>query len=108
MPRPTAPRRRVNADPRTPVKQERFGARLSSAQKALLERAADLTGRTLSEFILGAAQAAAEETIHRHHVLELSERESKAFLQALDDAPRLQEGLEEAIRDAATSVETCW
>ena len=41
----------------------RFDARLNEEQKLLIQKAADLQGRTLTDFVLQSAQAAAERTI---------------------------------------------
>ncbi len=87
---------------------ERFGARLTPVQKELFQRAARLTGRTLSEFVMSAAQNAAEETIRKYHVLELSDRETAAFLAALEHPPRLNPRLERAIRRDADRIEMNW
>ena len=64
-------------------KPERLEARLTPEQKALLQRAADLSGRTLSEFVISSAQAAAQETIRTHHIIELTARESEQLANAL-------------------------
>jgi len=68
-------------------KRERLEARLTPEQKALFQRAADLAGRSLTDFVIGSAQAAAEETIRTHQVLELTTRETALFLAALRDPP---------------------
>lgn len=64
-------------------KHERFSARLSAAQKGLLQQAAAIEGRTLSDFVLAHAQEAARRTIREQAILRLSERDSIAFMQAL-------------------------
>lgn len=62
----------------------RFNARLSSQQKALLQRAADLKGMSLSDFIIGTAHDEALKTIESHEIIRLSHRDSKAFMKALE------------------------
>lgn len=64
-------------------KHDRFSARLSTVQKELLQRAADIEGRTLTDFVLAHAQDAAQRTIKEQAILRLSERDSRAFVQAL-------------------------
>ncbi|HEY8283205.1 MAG TPA: DUF1778 domain-containing protein [Chloroflexota bacterium] len=64
-------------------KSARLQARLSPKQQALLARAAALEGRTVSQFVLTHAQAAAQRTITEHRTLALSERDSRAFAEAL-------------------------
>lgn len=62
---------------------KRFQARLSARQKQILEMAAAIEGRTLSEFVLTHAQEAAQRTIREQLMLSLSERDSSAFISAL-------------------------
>ncbi len=68
------------------VKHERLEARISSDQKHLLQQAASLSGRSLSDFVVQSAQAAAEETIRAHQLL-LTARDSAAFVDALLSPP---------------------
>jgi uncharacterized protein (DUF1778 family) len=64
-------------------KQERIEARVSPDQKALIERAAAIEGRTLTEFVLQSSRVAAQEAIERHERLTLTMRDSAAFVEAL-------------------------
>ena len=89
-------------------KNERLTARLTAVQKSVLQRAADLSGRNLTDFVLNAAQTAAEDTIRTYEVLELSARETEAFRAALDNPPPLNEKLLRSIRESETRVETKW
>lgn len=68
-----------------PVRQraERLEARISGEKKAVLQHAAELSGRTLSEFVLESAQAAAERVIEEHENIRLNRAEQIAFVQAL-------------------------
>ncbi len=68
-------------------KPERFEARLTPEQKAILQRAADISGRSLTEFVISSAQVAAEETIRTHQVIELSTRASVQLVNALLNPP---------------------
>ena len=47
---------------RAPPKTYRFDARLNEEQKVLIQRAADLEGRTMTDFVIHSAEAAAEGT----------------------------------------------
>lgn len=71
----------------------RLEARLSPGQKGLLQRAADLSGRTLSEFVLKSAEEAAQRLVREHAVIRISHEDQAAFVKGLlDDAkpsPRL-------------------
>jgi uncharacterized protein (DUF1778 family) len=75
--------RRTHTQAKDTVKRERLEARVSAEQKALLQRAADLQGRTLSDFIIGSAQQAAEEIIREHTVITLAAQDSRAFIEAI-------------------------
>ena len=66
-----------------PSKSARLEARLSDKQKALFQRAADLTGRSLTEFVLSSAQEVAARTVREHAVLSLSGRDRDVFVAAL-------------------------
>jgi uncharacterized protein (DUF1778 family) len=43
-----------------------FNARINEAQKLLIQRAADLEGRTMTDFVLDSARSAAERVIEKH------------------------------------------
>jgi uncharacterized protein (DUF1778 family) len=85
-------------DPQPPQRRERLEARLSPEQKALLERAAALEGRTLSDFVVSNAQAAAVETIRRYELIALTARDSLAFAEALATPSAPTEQLRAAAR----------
>jgi uncharacterized protein (DUF1778 family) len=61
----------------------RLEARLTGEQKALLQHAADLTGRSLTEFVISSAQEAASRTVREHEVLALIGRDRQVFVNAL-------------------------
>lgn len=62
---------------------------MTAEQKALLTRAAELGGRSLTDFVLQAAQEAARETIREHEAMAdtmvLGEQDRQAFVAALLD-----------------------
>jgi uncharacterized protein (DUF1778 family) len=62
-------------------------ARISSEQKRLLQRAADIRGETLTEFVVSAAQEAATRAIVDQEVIELSLRDSQAFAEGMLNPP---------------------
>src|SRR5713226_7596525 len=77
----------------------RFDARLSEDQKFLIERAADLEGRTMTDFVLHSAEAAAERTIEKRAMLILTARETEAFANAILNPPGPGLVLREAARE---------
>lgn len=77
---------------------ERLEARVTKEQKALFVRAAELQGRSLTDFLVASAQEAAMETVRAHDTLRLSERDRQAFVSALLARPVPVRTLEEAAR----------
>ena len=65
------------------AKTARLEARLTEEQKALFQHAADLTGRSLTEFVVSSAQEVAARAVREHEVLTLSGRDRQAFVDAL-------------------------
>ncbi|MBD2595770.1 hypothetical protein BCD64_03265 [Nostoc sp. MBR 210] len=71
-------------------KSERLEARLTREQKELLQWAADLEGRTVTDFVVSHAQEAAIKTIEEHTLIKLSREDSIAFIDSLLNPPALQ------------------
>ena len=67
-----------------PTKTQRLEMRLSADQKALLERAAALSGQVLASFIRSQAVHRAQEILEKHAQSQLSRRDFDQFLQILD------------------------
>jgi uncharacterized protein (DUF1778 family) len=65
------------------AKTARLEARLTDEQKALFQHAADLTGRSLTQFVVSSAQEMAARTVREHEVLTLSGRDRQVFVDAL-------------------------
>jgi uncharacterized protein (DUF1778 family) len=63
--------------------QVTFNARLPKRVKTTLQRAAELRGQSLSDFILGTAYDRAVQTISAENLVQLSERDFSAFTLAL-------------------------
>ena len=56
-------------------------------QKALFMRAAELTGWSLTDFVLASAQETASRTLREHDVMILGTRDREAFVDALLNPP---------------------
>lgn len=65
------------------IRDARLEARVTTGQKALLQQAAALSGRTLSEFVVASAHEAATRVIQDHETIRLSRAEQVAFVNAL-------------------------
>ncbi|HZU11817.1 MAG TPA: DUF1778 domain-containing protein [Chloroflexota bacterium] len=81
MPGSTGEKLRTSGD--QGVKSERLEARLTAEQKALLQHAADLLGRSLTDFVLSALTVEAERVIREREVITLTARDSRAFVEAV-------------------------
>src|SRR6516165_4436720 len=86
--RPNARRTRV----------ERLEARVTAEQKSLIERAAALQGRTVTDFVLTSVQDAARRAIEEHELLRLTVRDSEAFVDALLNPKPVNDRLRETVR----------
>jgi len=81
----------------TPSKSmARLEARISPEIKALLQKAADLEGRTLTDFVVATVQAEAYRVIEQHQSLKLSIEDSEAFVDALLNPPKPNDALNSA------------
>ena len=65
------------------AKSERLEARITLQQKELLQRAAELRGLSLTDFLVESARQAAEATIREHSIMTLTARDSVLFVEAL-------------------------
>jgi len=65
------------------VRDERLEVRVSRDQKALFQRAAELQGRTLTDFVIASAHDAAVRVIEETRTIRLNAAESRAFTEAL-------------------------
>ena len=68
---------------------ERVEARIAPEVLAVVRRAAEIEGRSLSDFLVGAAQEAARRTIEQAQLIRLSMQEQQRFAALLLDPPAL-------------------
>jgi uncharacterized protein (DUF1778 family) len=87
------------------TRSERLEARITPEQKELFQRAADLAGRTLTDFVISAVQAAAEETIRTTQTIRLSARDSVLFVEALLSPGEPSDTLQRAAERYRSSVD---
>jgi uncharacterized protein (DUF1778 family) len=80
------------------VRGERLETRVTADQKNLIERAAALQGRTVTDFVLTSVQDAARRAIEEHQRLDLSVRDSEAFVDALLRPQPTNDRLRETVR----------
>jgi uncharacterized protein (DUF1778 family) len=65
----------------------RLEARISTELHAMLRRAAEIEGRTVTGYVITAIQAAAQQTIERGQIIHLAMADQEAFAQALLNPP---------------------
>ena len=78
------------------LKAERLEARISREQKQLFQRAATLTGRSLTEFVVSSLQEAATRTIQEQELITLSRDDQQIFVRALLSPPAPNQKLRRA------------
>lgn len=76
----------------------RLEARLPGHVHAQLKRAAEIEGRSLTDFVVSAASAAAQETIANAEMFKLSSADQRAFAAALIDPPPLAPAMARALK----------
>ena len=81
-------------------KQARLEARVPEDVHALLKRAAQIEGRSMTDFVVSAASAAARQTIEQIEVIRLSREAQEAFARALlDDTAQPAPAMERAFEN---------
>ncbi len=86
------------------LREERLGFRVDEPTKALIERAARLEHRKLTDFCTTALTDAARRTIAEHETLVLSDRDRAAFFDALVHPPAPNERLQRAFAERRRRV----
>ena len=91
-----APPARTRSTPRTQT--ERLEARIAPEQKTFFQRAANLRGVTLKEFMIASMREAAIRTIEEHELV-LSANEQQTFVDMLMNPPKPNDALRGAAAD---------
>jgi uncharacterized protein (DUF1778 family) len=82
--------------PRKATRTARIEARIAPSALRIVKRAAELQGRSVSEFVVAAAQDAAQKTIDGTEVIRLSPEEQRRFVELLLNPPPLGPGMKRA------------
>jgi uncharacterized protein (DUF1778 family) len=75
----------------------RLEARISTDLHALLKRAAEIQGRTMTDFVVSAVQDAAQRAIEQAEVIRLSLADQQRFAEALLSPPKPSAALKRAM-----------
>jgi len=82
--------------PRLSNRTARIEARISPDALAVVRRAAEIQGRSISEFIVDAAQEAAHKTIEETTIIRLSVEDQRLIMESLLNPPEPNEALRRA------------
>jgi uncharacterized protein (DUF1778 family) len=83
---------------RTVTRSARLEARITPELQALLKRAAEIEGRSVSDFVVSAVREAACRTIEEGEILRIAVEDQRRFAAALIDPPAPAPALERAFR----------
>jgi uncharacterized protein (DUF1778 family) len=89
----------------TDTQNARLEARLPATVYATLKRAAELQGRSVSDFVVSAAHEAARLAIAAEEIIRLSAEDQRRFAEALINPPKPNAALRRAKRSHAANVE---
>ena len=78
------------------ISTTRLEARISTDLHAMLKRAAEIQGRTMTDFVASAVQDAAQRAIEQAGVIRLSLADQACFAQALMSPPESSPALKRA------------
>lgn len=74
--------------PSDTTRTARIEARIAPDALAVVKRAAEIQGRSLSDFVVAAAQEAAHRTIEEAHLIRLSVEDQRRFADCLLNPPK--------------------
>ncbi|MGH7110638.1 MAG: DUF1778 domain-containing protein [Stellaceae bacterium] len=83
--------------PQEPNRTARIEARIAPDALATVKRAAEIQGRSVSDFVVAAAEAAAQRTIEETQIIRLSVEDQRAFAEAILNPPPLAPAMARAI-----------
>lgn len=82
----------------TAAKRETLNIRIKAAERGLIDRAAELTGKTRTDFILEATRRAAEEALLDRTLFIVGAEAHAEFLARLDAPPQSSARLKRALQ----------
>jgi uncharacterized protein (DUF1778 family) len=85
----------------TKARRETLNLRIKPDLRGLIDRAAEVSGKTRTDFVLQAARNAAEEALIDRTVFALNSKAYAEFLARLDQPPRPNDRLRRALEIAA-------
>ena len=86
------------ADAKATSRREPLNLRIKPEERGLIDRAAALTGKTRTDFVLGAARHAAEEALLDRTIFTVSPEAYAQFVARLDEPPKPNDRLRRALQ----------
>ena len=83
------------------AKREALNIRIKPQVRDLIDYAAEIAGKTRTDFVLDAARRAAEDTLLDQTVLAVGAKAFRQFLERLDAPPRPNQRLKKSLRSRA-------
>lgn len=87
------------------ARDSRLELRLASDEKAIIERAAALSGSNTTDFVRSTMLTAAREAVRMHEVITLTAEGSRVFVEAIIDPPEPNEHLRALARESGVILE---
>ncbi|MER8863600.1 DUF1778 domain-containing protein [Mesorhizobium sp. M0751] len=82
--------------PNQQTRTARLEARISPDILDVVKRAAEIQGRSVSDFVVAAAQEAAQRTIESTTIMRISVKDQRAMMEAILNPPEPNEALRKA------------
>ena len=84
--------------------RKRITARVSDSVRDTLEQAAELLGATVNQFVVQTAYVEAQRVIERESVIRLSQQDAQKVLALLDNPPKPNKRLKDAVKTLKGTV----
>jgi uncharacterized protein (DUF1778 family) len=84
--------------------RKRITARVSDKVRMTLEQAAELSGSTVNQFVMQTAYQEAQRLIERESVIRLSQKDARKVLFLLDNPPKPNKRMRDAVKTFKGSV----
>jgi uncharacterized protein (DUF1778 family) len=88
------------------VRTSRIEARIAPEALVIVKRAAELQGRSVSDFVVAAAHEAANRAIAEQHIIKLSVQDQLRFADAMINPAAPTSGLVRAAKNYKTLINT--
>jgi uncharacterized protein (DUF1778 family) len=102
--RPVPKRHHISMEQVLEEPRKRITARVSASVRDTLEQAAELLGATVNQFVVQTAYVEAQRVIERESVIRLSQKDARKILALLDNPPKPNKRLKDAVKTCKGTV----